>query len=99
MAQLVIGVDVGTTSARAGVYDARGSLRGRGQHPTLMQRPQPEHAEHASDDIWRAVGQAVREAMAAAAAPPEAVRGISFDATCSLVVLDPQGRPVSVSTT
>jgi FGGY-family pentulose kinase len=98
MEQLVIGVDVGTTSARAGVYDAGGRLLGRGQRPTLMNRPSPDHAEHASDDIWSAVATAVRTALDAAAAPPEAVRGISFDATCSLVVLDGDGRPVSVST-
>src|SRR3712207_8583978 len=30
---------------------------------------------------------------------PAAERGISFDATCSLVVLDGEGRPVSVSPT
>jgi FGGY-family pentulose kinase len=99
MDQLVIGVDVGTTSARAGVYDAAGRLQGRGDHPILMNRPRPDHAEYSSDDIWQAVAKAVRAAMAAAGAAPESVRGISFDATCSLVVLDPEGRPVSVSTT
>ena len=96
---LVVGVDVGTTSARAGVHDARGRLLGRGQHPIRLHRPSPDHAEHGSADIWRAVGQAVRTALAAAAAPPRAVRGISFDATCSLVVLDRDGQPVSVSAT
>lgn len=95
--ELVVGVDVGTTSARAGVYDRAGRLLGRGQHPILMNRPSPEHAEHSSQDIWRAVATAVRAAMAAAEAPADAVRGISFDATCSLVVLDAAGNPVDVS--
>lgn len=99
MDELVVGVDVGTASARAGMFDAAGRLRGRGEHPIPMHRPQPEHAEYSSDDIWQAVGRAVRAALAAAGAAPEAVRGISFDATCSLIVLDPAGRPVSVSTT
>lgn len=94
---LVIGVDVGTGSARAGVHDAQGRLLGRGQHPILLHRPRPDHAEHSSADIWRAVAQAVRAAVAAADAPAEAVAGISFDATCSLVVLDADGRPVGVS--
>jgi FGGY-family pentulose kinase len=97
--QLVVAVDVGTGSARAGVHDARGRLLGRGDHPILMNRPLPEHAEHSSDDVWAAVGRAVRAALAAAGAEPGAVRGISFDATCSLVVLDREGRPVSVSPT
>jgi FGGY-family pentulose kinase len=96
--RLVVGVDVGTTSARAGVHDARGHLLGRGEQPILLHRSSPEHAEHSSADVWRAVGSAVRAALAAAAARPEAVAGISFDATCSLVVLDRDGRPVDVST-
>jgi ribulose kinase len=28
---------------------------------------------------------------------PEEVKGIGFDATCSLVVIDSNGKPVSVS--
>src|SRR5262249_31943758 len=40
---------------------------------------------------------AVRTAMAEAAIPPDAVKGIGFDATCSLVVIAPDGAPVSVS--
>jgi FGGY-family pentulose kinase len=96
---LVVGVDVGTGSARAGVFDGRGRLLGRSAHPILMHRPLPDHAEHSSDDIWRAAGRAVRDALAASGAEPGVVRGISFDATCSLVVLDREGRPVSVSST
>lgn len=96
---LVIGVDVGTGSARAGIYDAAGRLLGRGDHPILLSRPRPSHAEQSSEDIWAAVAASVREAMRNAGAAPGAVRGLSFDATCSLVVLDAAGRPVSVSTT
>lgn len=99
MADLVVAVDVGTGSARAGVLDQTGRMLGRASHPIMLGRPQPDWAEHDSEDIWAAVGSAVRGAVAAAAADPAAVRGISFDATCSLVVRDPQGRPVSVSPT
>ena len=99
MEKLVVGVDVGTGSARAGVYDAGGRLLGRGDHPILMNRPQPHHAEQSSADIWAAVASSVRAALANAGASADAVHGISFDATCSLAVLDPEGRPVSVSTT
>jgi FGGY-family pentulose kinase len=99
MDSLVIGVDVGTGSARAGVFDAAGRCLGRGQRATLLNRPLPDHAEHSSDDIWQAVRAAVREAVAAAKVDPVAVRGIGFDATCSLVVRDAAGRPATVSTT
>src|SRR3954467_15951927 len=99
MDSLVIGVDVGTGSARAGVFDAAGRCLGRGQRATLLNRPLPDHAEHSSDDIWQAVRAAVRDAAAAAKIDPAAVRGIGFDATCSLAGGAGAGRPVTVSTT
>ena len=96
---LVIGVDVGTGSARAGVFATDGRLLGRAEHPIAMHQPKPDHAEHDSEDIWAAVGLAVRGAVAAAGADPRHIRGLSFDATCSLVVRDVNARPLSVSTT
>ena len=98
MSDFVIGVDVGTGSARAGVFERGGRLLGRAEHKIAMNRPQPDHAEQSSADVWRAVGEAVRGAMAEARADPGAVKGLSFDATCSLVVLDADGGPVTVST-
>ena len=97
--ELVVGVDVGTGSARAGVFALDGRLLGRGEHPILMHRPAHDHAEHDSEDIWAAVGKCVRAALSSAGANPESIAGISFDATCSLVVRDIKGAPLSVSTT
>ncbi len=98
MDQLVIGVDVGTGSARAGVFDGAGHCLGRGEHRTQLHRPQPDHAEHSSEDIWQCVCRSVRTAITAAGVDPAAIKGIGFDATCSLVVRDRTGRPLSVST-
>jgi FGGY-family pentulose kinase len=97
MRDLVVGVDVGTGSARAGVLDRTGRLLGRAECPIDMNQPEPNHAEHDSEQIWRAVCTAVRDAMTAAGARPEHAVGISFDATCSLVVRDRDGGQLSVS--
>jgi FGGY-family pentulose kinase len=94
-----LGIDVGTGSARAGIFDARGVMRGAAAYPIRMWKPVPDHAEQSSDDIWRACGRATRAALRKAALPASAIKGIGFDATCSLVVLDIADRPVSVSTT
>ncbi|MBL8583604.1 MAG: ribulokinase, partial [Rhizobiaceae bacterium] len=98
MASLVCAVDVGTGSARAGILDRTGMLLGRAEHPIAMNRPKTDHAEHDSEDIWRAVCAAVRRAMAKAGAKPEDVAGLAFDATCSLVVRASDGAQVTVST-
>src|SRR5690606_698094 len=95
---LLVGVDVGTGSARAGVLTGKGVLLGRAEHPIAMNRTDANHAEHDSAQIWQAVCAAVRDALAVAGADPASVVGIGFDATCSLVVRDAGGRPVTVST-
>ena len=98
MGDLVVGIDVGTGSARAGVLGRDGALLGRAEHPIEMHQPRTNHSEHDSEQIWAAVCHAVRGALDAAGVAGSAVAGISFDATCSLVVRDRDGRPLSVST-
>ncbi|WP_375452504.1 FGGY-family carbohydrate kinase [uncultured Devosia sp.] len=95
---LLVAVDVGTGSARAGVLTPQGALLGRAEQPIAMNRTDANHAEHDSQNIWFAVCCAVRGAMALAQADPAAVVGLGFDATCSLVVRDSRGAPLSVST-
>lgn len=92
-----LGIDVGTGSARAGVFDARGAMLAAAAEPIELWRPHADFAEQSSDDIWRAVCAAVRSALKASATRPEQVRGLGFDATCSLVALDAAGRPVAVN--
>jgi D-ribulokinase len=99
MREAYIGVDVGTLSARAGVFDSAGQLIASARRPIVLWRESGDIVEQSSDNIWSAVASAVREAIGASDLPAEAVRGMGFDATCSLVVLDRNARPLSVSPT
>ena len=92
-----LGIDVGTGSARAAIFDADGKRMGLGSQPIRMWKPQPDFYEQSTDDIWTACGQAVRAALAQAAVSPDRIAGIGFDATCSLVALDKRGAPLTVS--
>ncbi|MHC5028246.1 MAG: FGGY-family carbohydrate kinase [Planctomycetota bacterium] len=94
-----LGIDVGTGSARAGIFDEHGTQIASAAHPITTWRPHTDHVEQSSEDIWAACGSAVRAAMDEAGAVPDDVVGIGFDATCSLVAVDERGRPVTVSTT
>src|SRR5258708_14390253 len=98
MTQAFIGVDVGTSSARAGVFDEKGTLLATARHPITVWHEAGSVVEQSSSEIWTACTASVRAAMAEAALPPSAVRGIGFDATCSLVVLDAGANPLTVST-
>ena len=97
MRQAFIGVDVGTSSARAGVFDERGTLLATARHPITVWHEAGNVVEQSSSDIWLACATAVRAAMAEASLAPSAVKGLGFDATCSLVVLDPGGNPLTIS--
>lgn len=99
MRRLYLGIDVGTGSARAGLFDEQGQRLGLGVSSIQTWKPQDDFVEQSSEDIWRACGEAVRAALAQAAARGEEVRGIGFDATCSLVLLDAADKPVTVSPT
>ncbi len=95
----VIGVDVGTASARAGLFDLHGKRLALATEPIQIHRPQPEYAEQSSEDIWRAVCKVVRQVVDEARIHPESVLGIGYDATCSLVVVDKHDQPISISPT
>ena len=97
MKQAFIGVDVGTSSARAGVFDESGTLLATARHPITVWHEAGNIVEQSSSEIWAACAASVRVAMAEAALPPSAVRGLGFDATCSLVVLDAAANPLTVS--
>ena len=96
MTGYVIGVDVGTGSARAGVFDLSGQLLGSENAPIAVYREGAHIVEQSSSDIWAAIASSVQGAVSAAGIEPEDVAGIGFDATCSLVVQGDGGQPLPV---
>ncbi|AUH65740.1 FGGY-family carbohydrate kinase [Paracoccus zhejiangensis] len=92
-----LGVDVGTGSARAGLFDASGTMLASAKRDIRMWREAGDIVEQSSEDIWSAICASVRDALAEAAIDPARVAGIGFDATCSLVVLGEGGAPLTVS--
>jgi FGGY-family pentulose kinase len=97
--EFAIGVDVGTLSARAGIFNLKGSMMGMGSQPISIYYPQTDFVEQSSEDIWEKTGLAIREAIKQAQTGLRQIIGISFDATCSLVCLDRKGNPLSISPT
>ncbi len=92
----VIGVDVGTGSARAGVFDSVGHMLGSSKQDITLFTATGSIVEQSSDEIWQAVCSCVRGAMAQSGISPDQVAGIGFDATCSLVVLGDGGTSLPV---
>ena len=96
MDQYVIGIDVGTGSARAGVFDRTGALLASTRRPIALHREDGGIAEQCSAQVWQAVCDSVRDSVAQAGVDPAQVAGLGFDATCSLAVIGPSGQGLPV---
>jgi len=92
----VVGVDVGTGSARAGIFDLAGRMLATAKRDITLFHASGFIVEQSSSEIWNAVCDSVKDALSQAAVSPDQVAGIGFDATCSLVVLGEGGQPLPV---
>jgi FGGY-family pentulose kinase len=99
MEELFLGFDVGTGSVRVGAFGKDGSLKGKAEHQIEMWTPQPNFVEQSSEDIWEATCRATKGCLLNGKIDPSLVKGISFDATCSLVALGEGFAPISISPT
>ena len=92
---VVIGVDGGTESLRAGVYDATGRCLATASHSYETTFSPGARAEQNPEDWWNALAVAVREALARSGTTPDAIRAMTVDTTsCSVVALDENARAV-----
>ncbi|XP_066587355.1 FGGY carbohydrate kinase domain-containing protein isoform X2 [Prorops nasuta] len=92
-----VGVDCGTGSVRAALVSTKGKIIKIATCPLEIYHPAPNFYEQSSDNVWSAVCLVVKSVVAGT--PTENIKGIGFDATCSLVALDESGCPVTVSPT
>lgn len=72
-AAFFVGIGVGTGNARAGVFDAGGTLLASVWRDIQLFRPSGDIAEQSSGDIWACVCQSVIEAVAANGVDPAAI--------------------------
>ncbi len=93
-APLLAAVDVGTLSARAGLFDEAGRCLTAASASFELRRPAEHHAVYRMDDIWAAVGRAVRACLAEASEDGSRVVALAFDATSSLVLRAGGGPPL-----
>src|SRR5689334_15494783 len=89
----VLGIDFGTESVRAGIFDVRGQPLAFAATPYRLLHPHPGWAEQNPDEWWSSLVQSVRAAMGLAQIWPQEIAGISYDCTtCTVVVLDAAGQ-------
>ena len=91
-----LGIDVGTGSARVGLFNAEGLLVAHHSHPIDIWTPRDNFVEQSSDNIWEAICHCCKLVLEKSEVDTSSIRGIGFDATCSLVLIDAKGDAVSI---
>ncbi len=96
----VIGVDGGTESLRAGVFDLQGNALAFESTAYQTTFPQSGWAEQQPAEWWSALGRSVRGAVQASGVAPADIGAMAVDTTCcSVVALDECGtalRPAMI---
>ncbi len=76
--RVVLSLDEGTTGATSVAVGMDGIVRGKGYAEITQHFPQPGWVEHDAEEIWAAVQQSARQALAAAGAEPPDVMAIGI---------------------
>lgn len=74
-----IGVDVGTGSVRAGVFDVNGNLLESSMQNISIRQPEPGHFEQSSEEIWCACCTSIRQAVIESSMNSEDISAIAFE--------------------
>lgn len=93
--QLILAIDIGTSSTRAGLVDPSLRVHALASCSYSLSTPRPGWAEQDLDELMHALDRAVQECVRQKP-PAGAIAGVALDcAMHSLVLLDEQGRPLA----
>ncbi|KAI1343979.1 Nup93/Nic96-domain-containing protein [Xylariaceae sp. FL0016] len=81
-----IGIDVGTGSARACLIDSTGDIKALASEAIKLWQPQQGYYEQSTTDIWHCICHCVQRVVHQSGVDVSSIKGLGFDATCSLCV-------------
>lgn len=93
----VLGIDAGTASLRAGLFDLQGKPLSFYDQSYSTYYPQAGWAEQRPDDWWQALVGAVRGCLAESGVESTRVIGLAIDAPCDILLTDAEGKPLTDS--
>jgi xylulokinase len=90
-----LGIDVGTSSLKAGLWHVDGRLMARATQTYPTSRPAPTWAEQNPQDWWHALRDAVQHILQKSRVSPVDIAGIGIDSTgWTSVPVDKAGNPL-----
>lgn len=91
----VLGIDLGTSSARVGIFDLTGSSIIFSVEPYPLYTPRSGWAEQKPEEWWDAICKASRKAISLSGIDPRKIIGMSVDTTCcTVLLLDKDMNPI-----
>ena len=97
---LVVGVDIGTSSTKAVVFDGEGKVRGHHAVGYPLHTPIPGVAEQDPEEIYAACIVAISAAVRTRGIDAQDIRCVGFGAAMhSLIAVDGEGKPLTPSIT
>lgn len=90
----LLAIDVGTLSARAGLFDMHGRLIAARSAGFTLMHPAEHQAVYRMDEIWAAICRASREVVAEQPEAARTIAGIAIDATSSTYFEAEGARPL-----
>lgn len=96
MAEYMLGVDIGTTSTKAVLFDTDGRVVAHHSVEYPLFTPTPATAEQDPEEIYRAVLAVIKTSVQQAHAAPGEVVCVAFSAAMhSVIAVDGEGNPLS----
>ncbi len=93
---LLLGLDIGTTSVKAGLFDAAGRQLAADGREYRLAHPAPDHVEIDAEVWWSSSVAAVRGVLAAPGVDPRDVAAMAVSSQGETVVaVDSAGRPLA----
>lgn len=93
---LLLGIDLGTSYFKVGVFDPAGTMQGLGRVAVPKESKHPGWFELSVDEFWAVLRRGLEEALHEAGAVASDIRGISYSSQANtFVLLDAADKPLS----
>jgi xylulokinase len=90
-----LGIDIGTTSVKAGLFDERGHCLGKAERDYALRTPAVDHVELDAETYWSATIEVVQRTLAACGSRARDVRALAVSSQGeTTIAVDAAGRPL-----
>jgi xylulokinase len=92
----VIGIDIGTTGTKVGIYDRDGRIVRDAFDESILRYPQPGEVEQDPDEIFDSVIRTIRDALKASGLDPVRIAAMALDGQMAgIMAIDADWKPVT----